>query len=463
MAEHKTVMISSTILDLPEHREEVRSACEEMGMFPSMMEYRPASDKDAILFSLSLVDDADIYVGVYAHRYGYVPTGHKISITEMEYKRAIERKIPRLIFVMHKDHSVKAVDVDRGDSAQKLEMFKQRAQSENVVRFFKSPADLRAHVVAALAQHRAAGVTGTMVHQLLASPEDFAGREPEAPRSKLTAHRVADCADPDIRRALDIYDRRIPEYERFEAIDIVRWLREGQEDRQAGKACAVDYFVIAKKEEKVCGFILLHYYPSAQLAFVAYLVAEKGVAHDYERISQELLREVVRLFEKDESLKQCKGFLFEADDPTRCALKERRERLARIRLFCLLAEPLGFSLRALDFDYLPPPLSIPGREDAPINVPMLLIYARKASLIAGDDRLKRAEVVGLLEFIYKSLYPEGFSDIAIENLEYRRYLEGLCEDQIARIPDEVRMLPFREVHRRVSRLPALQADREKQA
>lgn len=179
MAERQTVMISSTIVDLPDHREEVRSACEDMGMFPSMMEHQPASDKDAIRFSLRLVDEADIYVGVYAYRYGYIPAGHGISITEMEYQRAVERKIPRLIFVMHKDHSAMAVDVDRDAAAQKLEAFKQRVQSENFVKFFKSPADLRAHVVAGLAQHRGAGVTVAALHQLPPPPADFTGRGAE--------------------------------------------------------------------------------------------------------------------------------------------------------------------------------------------------------------------------------------------------------------------------------------------
>lgn len=175
MAERQTVMISSTIVDLPDHREQVRSACEEMGMFPSMMERQPASDKDAIQFSLRLVDEADIYVGVYAHRYGYVPARHKISITEMEYRRAVKRKIPRLIFVMHKDHSVKAADVDRGAPAQKLAAFQQRVQSKNFVKFFKSPADLRAHVVAGLAPHRGAGVAVAALHQLPPPTPDFTG------------------------------------------------------------------------------------------------------------------------------------------------------------------------------------------------------------------------------------------------------------------------------------------------
>ena len=104
----KIVMVSSTARDLPEHRKEVMEACLRQGMFPQMMEHLPAADADAIAESLRLVDEADIYLGIFAHRYGYVPKGHDISITEMEYNRAVERGIPRLIFLMHEDHPVKA-------------------------------------------------------------------------------------------------------------------------------------------------------------------------------------------------------------------------------------------------------------------------------------------------------------------------------------------------------------------
>src|SRR2546430_1490156 len=93
----KKVMISSTAYDLPEHRKEVLDACLRQGMLPIMMEHSPASDADAIGESLRMVDEADIYLGIFAYRYGKVPKGYDISITEMEYNRAVERGIPRLI------------------------------------------------------------------------------------------------------------------------------------------------------------------------------------------------------------------------------------------------------------------------------------------------------------------------------------------------------------------------------
>jgi tetratricopeptide (TPR) repeat protein len=150
----KVVIISSTARDLPEHRKEVMDACLRQGMFPQMMEHLPALDAEAISTSLALVDEADIYVGVFAHRYGYVPKGHDISITEMEYNRAVERGIPRLLFLMHDDHPIKAGDVEKGEGAVKLERLKQRLGTERVVNFFKSAEDLRAHVINSLSQYR---------------------------------------------------------------------------------------------------------------------------------------------------------------------------------------------------------------------------------------------------------------------------------------------------------------------
>ncbi len=154
MSEDKlTVMISSTALDLPEHRREVMEACLRLGHEPRMMEHLAAADADAIEESLTLVEDADIYVGVFGHRYGFVPPGFEVSITEMEYRRARESGIPRLIFFMHEEHLMAASDVETGDGAVRLAGLKREIGLEMVVAFFRSPRDLRAHVLQALVEY----------------------------------------------------------------------------------------------------------------------------------------------------------------------------------------------------------------------------------------------------------------------------------------------------------------------
>jgi tetratricopeptide (TPR) repeat protein len=148
------VFISSTARDLPEHRKEVLDACLRQGMIPKMMEDLYASEADVVATSLRLVDEADLYLGVFAYRYGYVPAGYDISVTEMEYNRAVERGIPRLIFIMHEDHPIRAADVETGASAEELRKLKERLKKENIVNFFKSPEDLRAQAISALSLYR---------------------------------------------------------------------------------------------------------------------------------------------------------------------------------------------------------------------------------------------------------------------------------------------------------------------
>lgn len=190
MAEQLKVMISSTARDLPEHRKEVMDGCLRQGMFPSMMEHLPANDFEAISASLKLVDEAEIYVGVFAHRYGYVPRQNnpqQISVTEMEYNRAVDRKIPRLIFVMDKTHPITIDDVEQGVSADKLKAFKERVQTDNIVNFFSSPTDLRAHVISSLSQLRKPDLqTFHYVSDIPPPPEVFIAH----PYTLLQTHRL---------------------------------------------------------------------------------------------------------------------------------------------------------------------------------------------------------------------------------------------------------------------------------
>jgi len=146
----KVVMVSSTAQDLPEHRGEIRLGCEGAGFEPRMMEHLPALDADAIKASLRMVEEADVYVGIFAYRYGYVPDGYDISITEMEYNHAAKLEKPRLIFFIHGDHPITGRDVETGAGATKLQALKDRIGKHRVAAFFKSPSDLRAHVVEAL-------------------------------------------------------------------------------------------------------------------------------------------------------------------------------------------------------------------------------------------------------------------------------------------------------------------------
>ena len=148
----KTAMISSTSLDLPAHRSEVMDACLRQDIFPKAMEHLPARDADAVRVSLEMVDEADIYIGIYAWRYGHIPESQDISITEMEFERAVEREIPILVFLIHKDHPLTIDMVEAREGAQQgLAALKERASHGRGRREFRSPVELRGEVVHALA------------------------------------------------------------------------------------------------------------------------------------------------------------------------------------------------------------------------------------------------------------------------------------------------------------------------
>jgi hypothetical protein len=173
------VMISSTAWDLPEHRRELLQACLDAKMRPVMMENLPASDDTASEASLRMVDEADIYLLVLAYRYGTCPKDKDKSYTHLEYEHARdERKMPRVVLIMSKEHSVLPEAVETGGGAESLKEFKATVRAEGIVKEFSSPQHLRALAIQALFEQRdrlkaIAEVVGenNVIHQFFDSPQ----------------------------------------------------------------------------------------------------------------------------------------------------------------------------------------------------------------------------------------------------------------------------------------------------
>ncbi len=85
------VFVSSTYLDNKDRRKLVEKAITKAEMVWLGMEIFPASGAHAVEECLRYVREADVLVGIIAHRYGFIPEGSDISITEMEYDAARER------------------------------------------------------------------------------------------------------------------------------------------------------------------------------------------------------------------------------------------------------------------------------------------------------------------------------------------------------------------------------------
>jgi len=154
----------------------------DLGVFyPDMMEHLTATDANALEISLAIVDRADVYIGIIGFRYGYVPDGKLISVTEAEYDRALELTTPRLIFVMGDKHPLTSADVETGEGAEKLKKFKERLLKDRVVAFFDSADDLKAKVIQALVPYCNPQVISSSppVIHTLPTQLDIEGREAE--------------------------------------------------------------------------------------------------------------------------------------------------------------------------------------------------------------------------------------------------------------------------------------------
>src|ERR1039458_3735498 len=112
----KGVMLSSTFTDLKEHRAALREAIGRQGLKDIAMENDPArADVDVIDSSLQMVRDASAYALVIGRKYGQIPVSqdrnpHQLSLTEIEFNKAQELKLPILLFIMGENHLLRAAD-----------------------------------------------------------------------------------------------------------------------------------------------------------------------------------------------------------------------------------------------------------------------------------------------------------------------------------------------------------------
>jgi hypothetical protein len=142
------VFLSSTYLDLIEHRKAVVNALRMMGEDVEHMEIFGARDEEPTKASLEELDNCDVLVGVYAYRYGTVPRGMKTSVTEQEYLHAVSKNLPILIFVVDENHPWPPRSMDK--NLEKIDQFKSRAKEEHAPEYFTTPDNLAQKVVSSI-------------------------------------------------------------------------------------------------------------------------------------------------------------------------------------------------------------------------------------------------------------------------------------------------------------------------
>lgn len=154
----KSVFISSTSNDLQVHRAAVDAAIRRLELRPINMVDFGSQPGGASGTSLREVRKSDIFVGIVAHRYGYVPdpAGDGRSVTEQEYDEAVQRNIPRLMYLVDPafDWDAALIEPDdpaRGYSApEKLTAFKAKIETNDVRSLFTTPDQLAGQVTADL-------------------------------------------------------------------------------------------------------------------------------------------------------------------------------------------------------------------------------------------------------------------------------------------------------------------------
>jgi hypothetical protein len=144
------IYVSSTFKDLKECREKVRLSLRQMGHEDIAMEYYVAGDERPLDKCLKDVVSCELYIGIFAWRYGFVPVGYNKSITELEYRKAKESGKKCLIFVLHEEASWPRNFIDKGEDQEKIEALRKELSAEKIVSFFYSADELAGLVNAAV-------------------------------------------------------------------------------------------------------------------------------------------------------------------------------------------------------------------------------------------------------------------------------------------------------------------------
>lgn len=188
------IFVSSSFEDLREHRAAAIRVLRQLGHQVLAMEDMLAGSATPLAKVLDMVDRSEAYVGVFAWRYGYVPTVAdqpkpppgkralapagtpvvvegavygKTSITHYEYLRAQQRKLPVMAFLLDENYPWPPQFIDGFDKARpqapgnadKIRDLRQSLQQERVVSWFTTPSDLEARVSAAVTM---AGLTSQL-------------------------------------------------------------------------------------------------------------------------------------------------------------------------------------------------------------------------------------------------------------------------------------------------------------
>jgi len=171
------VFLSSTYLDLVEYRKKAAEALARLRQEAGWMEIFGARPEEPQEASLNEVETSDIFVGIYAHRYGHIPAKSKISITEAEFRHAKKLKKPMFCFVLDEAHPWLPKMIENEPGRSKLVHLKAKIGADLVRETFTTPDDLALKIATSVGNYLASldpvtGGLGGLLAQVKDSPKE---------------------------------------------------------------------------------------------------------------------------------------------------------------------------------------------------------------------------------------------------------------------------------------------------
>lgn len=164
------IYVSSTFIDLREHRKALSRAIRRLGHVDIAMEYYVAEDTRPVDRCVRDAASCDLYVGVFARRYGFCPPSEERSITELEFRAARAAGVDCLCFLLPDDAPWPDEYVETGAGADKLAKFRSELSVNNLCGLFTTPDELAAVASAAIVRNLDLGqapLDATREHRLM--------------------------------------------------------------------------------------------------------------------------------------------------------------------------------------------------------------------------------------------------------------------------------------------------------
>ncbi|MCZ6676345.1 MAG: DUF4062 domain-containing protein, partial [Candidatus Poribacteria bacterium] len=134
------IFISSTFVDLKDYRNKAAETVIQYKCQVLAMEYFGAQPEEPKTVCDREIEECEIFIGIYAHRYGFMPPGEKKSITRLEYELARKLGKDCLCFIVNDNHPWPPKLIE-GDKAKELQEFLELVNKEVVTTSFTTPVD----------------------------------------------------------------------------------------------------------------------------------------------------------------------------------------------------------------------------------------------------------------------------------------------------------------------------------